>query len=166
MTERAPSETGETDEIEETLIAYARTPVEFRRVTAGMRDADALQVPAEGEWSVAQIVAHLWTVDGHALVAFAGAAPPEAVVMEPRNPPTFGPLMDAFELRRVAVVAALRNLPADLWDAPFTFRGFERTARQLVTGFVRHDADHLQQIITTRTAVEGKGQLPGDKEHH
>jgi len=151
MAERVP------DEIEETLIAYARTPVEFRRVTIGMRDADAQQAPAEGEWSVAQIVAHLQTVDGHALVTFTGAAPPEAVVMEPRNPPMFNPLMDEFALRRAAVVVALRTLPPDRWDVPRIFRGYERTARQLVTGFVRHDADHLQQIIAARGAVEGGG---------
>ncbi len=148
--------TGETDEIEATLIAYARTPVEFRRVTAEMRDADALKAP-ENEWSVAQIVAHLMAVDGHALVTFAGAVPPEAAVMEPQNPPAFGTLLDEFELRRAAVVAALRNLPLDLWDARFTFRGVERTARQLVAGFVRHDADHRQQIIATRKIIEGKG---------
>jgi len=151
MTERVP------DKIEETLIAYARTPVEFRRVTVGMRDADALQAPAEGEWSVAQIVAHLQTVDGYALVTFAGAALPEAAVMEPRNPPMFDPLMDEFALKRAAVVAALRTLPTDRWDAPRIFRGHERTARQLVTGFVRHDADHLQQIIAARSAVERGG---------
>lgn len=142
--------------IEELLAAYARTPVEFRRVTAGMRDGDALAAPAPGEWSVAQIVTHVWTLDGRTLVTFAGAERPPEAIMNPKNPPAFAPRLDAFELRRAAVVAAFRDLPADLWDTAITSRTKQYTPRQLLARFVRHDATHLNQIVATRRAVEEK----------
>lgn len=140
--------------IEELLRAYASAPVRMRQALAGLPDALSLVAPAEGEWSVAHIITHLWTVDGHLLVTFAGAEPPAESVMRPRNPPVFATRMDEFELRRATVVAALRNLAPDLWDAPYPFRTIERTARALVTRFVRHDGTHLKQIIATRQAVE------------
>jgi len=139
--------------IEETLVAYAHTPIMLYQATASMPEDFALVAPAVGEWSIAQIVTHLWIVDGHALVTFAGAEPPDEEVMKPQNPRSFLVRRGEFELRRAAVVAALRNLPPDSWDTPYPFRSIERSAQALVAGFVRHDNDHLQQIVTTRRAV-------------
>jgi len=140
--------------IEEMLLAYARTPIVFLHAFTGMPDALALVPPAKGEWSIAQIVTHLWIVDGHLLVAFAGAERPTEGVMRPKNPPAFAARMDEFELRRATVVVALRNLAPELWDTPHLFRTKESTARALITRFVRHDGIHLKQIIATRHAVE------------
>lgn len=141
--------------IEDILIAYARAPITFRTATRGMSDTAAATAPADGAWSVAQVVTHLWLVDGHALATFAGAYPPARSVMRPAPPVAFARLLDEWELRRATVVAALRNLPADQWDATFSFRSAERTARQLVSRFANHDMIHLRQIEQTRRAVEG-----------
>ena len=142
------------DDVEGALAAYAGTPVAFRQATVGITDALAFAAPAPEEWSVAQVVTHLWIVDGHALVTLVGAERPPEPVMRPKNPPAFGPLLDAFAERRAAVVAAFRDLPADRWDTVTTFRTVERTPRQLLAGFVRHNATHLKQIVATRRMVE------------
>jgi len=140
--------------IEEMLVAYAHMPIMLYQATASIPEDSALVASAVGEWSIAQIVTHLWMVDGHALVTFAGAEPPHEEVMKPQNPHSFLARRDEFELRRAAVVAALRNLLPDSWDTPYPFRSVEWSARALVAGFVRHDNDHLQQIIATRHIVE------------
>lgn len=141
------------------LEATART---FREQAKGLSDELLGRRPWQGEWSVAELLGHLWDAE----IAFSFRArlilaqdTPRLVGYDQnawanlaRLP--FAPLLDAFTALRTANLALIRQTPEALWNrfghhderGPTSFRLLTET-------MAGHDTAHLKQLEQTIAAV-------------
>lgn len=144
------------------LAVLAATPQTFRERTSGLSGELLDRRPVPGEWSVAQLLGHLW--DGEIAYSFrarlilAQDTPPlvgydqDAWANLPHPP--FAELLNAFAALRSANLVLIRQTPEALWDrtghheerGPMSFRLLTET-------MAGHDRAHLRQLEQTVAAV-------------
>ncbi|MGE5594657.1 MAG: DinB family protein [Hyphomicrobiales bacterium] len=142
-----------------------------RRIEAAVRGLPAglLRVrPAEGEWSLNEVLAHLRAcadVRGGAIREILAAPHPVIRAMDPRTwmAKTDYPDLDfdvsfaAFRKQREELLAALAELPPEGWVRAATVKGagkpLERTVRDYAEWVAIHERPHLKQIERTARAL-------------
>lgn len=141
--------------LEPFLDAYGAMPAILKEDLQGVTEAEATAVPRAGEWSIAQIITHLLTANVYARQTFAGGSGLERGmnIMRPVPRQPLGALIETFRQEREAVLVAMRSLRLEDWDAAWPYRTGERTGRQLIAQFVRHDDTHLRQVHEALQAV-------------
>jgi hypothetical protein len=165
---RRPQEKSpETPEAAAQLLAgrYQETDAELKAAVEGLTEAEAERCPAEGEWSVKQVLAHLSIAERDlqsylATIALAGWTDDG-----PHNPsiipgrlaavlavtPTLKGLLARFLADEQETVAFLRGLPADTVAHKARFYRIG----QFITYFPDHVREHVEQIKKTVAAVRG-----------
>ena len=145
-------------QIDDLIARLARTPERIAQAVAGRAEAELRAAPAPGEWSAAEIVAHLRATD--AVVAYRVYA-----MLVRDNPP-----LPAFDVRRWTEVARYAEADVHLSAALFAARrselvrmllgtspdDWERTGTHeqrgritvldQVTTLVEHEEEHLPQL--------------------
>ncbi len=135
----------------------------LRTAALMITDEQAGIAPAEGEWSVKQVLAHLsaaergfqgWVVDvllGNGTFEIVGHLPEQLAAVF-ASTSTAGALLDRFErdlAESCAIVASLTpEHLANKWR-------YWRIAQQLI-GFGSHTQDHIAQVQATVRAIQGK----------
>jgi uncharacterized damage-inducible protein DinB len=123
--------------------------------------------PAEGEWSVAEIVGHVIELEPHwaAMAAELVARPGTEIARELDDPgrlagPTSGPGFNPKEARtRIAqageaAAEILRRVPDSAWAVAGTSHGEKVTVGELVQAhIVDHVRQHLDQVTSALTLV-------------
>jgi hypothetical protein len=138
------------------------TPASFRERTAGL-DAEAVgRRPAPEEWSVAELLGHLW--DAEIAYAFRG----RAILAQDRPAligydqdawaalakPPFGELLAAYAALRTANLALARGTPEAGWERMGVHEERGPTSFRLLTETIAgHDRAHLRQLEQTVAAV-------------
>ncbi len=142
----------------------AQTVTAVHKHTAGLPDEVLRRRPEPAEWSVAELLGHLF--DGELAFAWRSRMilgqdrPPltgydqDAWAALPR--PGFGDLLNGFHALRLANLVLVRQIPAQLWDrvGVHSERG-ETSFRLLVETTAGHDRAHLAQLEKTVAAVRG-----------
>ena len=136
-------------------IEAAGTAIEAELGT--MSDELASWHPAEGEWCVKEVLAHLTLSEGH---GFAGrivhilSADEPAVTATGRPEPACGESLEnmlaAFRTQRTRSVELVAGLqPWDIERAGIHERVGRLTVNDLLHEWVHHDRTHLRQILAT-----------------
>jgi hypothetical protein len=120
--------------------------------------------PAAGEWSVTELVGHLWDAE----IAYAFRA--RIILTRDRAPligydqeawarlarPPLAELLAAFTALRTANLALIRGTPAALWDRMGVHEERGPTSFRLHTETIAgHDRAHLLQLDQTIAALQG-----------
>ncbi len=149
--------------VEQVCKAHDQSIAALRAGVMMLTDEQAGQPPAEGEWSVKQVFAHLsasergfqqWALDvllGNETHGIAGQLPEQfAAVLA--GAPTVGALVDRFERdlaeSRAMVAALTPESRANKWRY--------RQIAQMLLAFQGHTDDHLQQVQKTVRTIQGK----------
>jgi hypothetical protein len=140
----------------------ATTPATIRERTGGLSEARLGIRPRPEEWSVAELLGHLWDAE----IANSFRARAILAQKEPRligydqdawatlARPGFGALLDAFTALRSANLVLVRQTPAPLWERFGIHEERGRTSFRLLTETTAgHDRAHLMQLDQTITAV-------------
>jgi hypothetical protein len=129
---------------------------------AGLSDAVIRQKPSESEWSIREVLGHLsfaeddwhkrlyqvWSLTDPMLVTFASD---DEAMEAARNATSISPYLEHITAHRPETVLLLAH--AVDWTRLGNWRGVgRRTLKQLAEALVEHDADHLQQIRSLKTA--------------
>jgi len=146
----------------EVLVA---TPDDLRRLLRGLTEKQLAKRPAEGKWSIKEIVAHL--ADGEAVLGFryrfAAAHDRPAIPgydqdafvekLGVENAKT-ADILDDFAMLRAANVGLLDRLPEEAWTRVgiHSERG-EESILQMVAMYAGHDRWHLSQVETLRVGL-------------
>lgn len=161
------------------LIArLAPFPATLDTLLAGLPDADWRWRPAEGKWSIVEIVNHLVdeeSEDFRARVVFVlGDAegpwprfdPPGAVTArryQERDPKES---LARFRAERAATLAYLRGLVRPEWDrAKVHPSGRPLHAGELLASWPAHDARHLEQIAKRLHGLAARDAAPWSVEY-
>jgi DinB superfamily/PDZ domain len=148
--------------IEQVRQTHEQAIAALRTAILMITDEQAGLAPAEGEWSVKQVLAHLTAAERgfHAWVAnvligeqtpITGHLPEQfAAILV--SAPTAGALVDRFERDLVESRAIVASLTPEHCANKWRYR---QIAQQLV-GFGFHTQDHIEQIQKTVRAVTGK----------
>ena len=149
--------------IEQVRQTHEQAIAALRTAILMITDEQAGLAPAEGEWSVKQVLAHLtasergfqhWAVDvllGNEDLGIEGQLP-ESFAAIFATAPTVGALVDRFERDLVESRAIVASLTPEHRANKWRYR---QIAQQLV-GFGFHTQDHIEQIQKTVRAVTGK----------
>jgi hypothetical protein len=144
------------------VVVLRSTPPAFRE-QAGTLPAELLgRRPAPGEWSVAELLGHLWDAEiansFRARAILAQDTPRLAAYDQDAwaalAKPPFGELLDAFSALRGANLALIAGTPQERWErygihqerGPTSFRLLGETT-------AGHDRAHLRQLQQTIRAV-------------
>ncbi len=147
---------------EDPVVVMASTPAAWQERTGDLPAELLGRPPAPGEWSVAELLGHLW--DGELAYAFRARAilaqdtPPllgydqEAWAALPHPP--FGELLDAFAVLRAANLALVRGIPQALWGRIGIHEERGPTSFRLLTETIAgHDRAHFRQLEQTVAAA-------------
>jgi DinB superfamily len=144
------------------LEVMESTPATFQKRTAGLPAEAVERRPAPREWSVAELLGHLW--DAEIAYAFRGRAilaqdRPELIGYDQdawatlARPP-FGELLAAFAALRTADLALARGTPEERWSRAGIHEERGPTSFRLLTETIAgHDRAHLLQLDQTIAAV-------------
>jgi uncharacterized protein YndB with AHSA1/START domain len=149
--------------IEQVRQTHEQAIAALRTAVLMITDEQAGLAPAEGEWSVKQVLAHLtaserafqhWAVDvllGNETFGIAGYLPEQFAAVF-ASTPTVGALVDRFERdlaeSRVIVASLTPEHRANKWRY--------RQIAQMLVAFGPHTQDHVEQIQKTIRAVTDK----------
>ena len=140
------------------------TPPTIRERTRELSEELLGGRPAAGEWSVAELLGHLWDAEvahsfrGRAILAQEVPQLPgyDQVAWAKLAKPPFGELLGAFSALRRANLALLRGTPEDRWTRYGIHEERGPTSyRLLVETTAGHDRAHLLQLEQTIAAVRG-----------
>lgn len=145
--------------------AQGKARAALRETTAGLSEEQAGQAPAEGEWSVKEVLAHLSGSERdmqtnllHLVVGFELAGEPDFSAALDRTAavlaaePTFQGLMARFD-RDMEESALLVERLSPLTVAD---RYRYRQALELIFGFMDHTNEHVGQLRAAADAARGK----------
>jgi hypothetical protein len=144
------------------VAVMTATPAAVREPTNGLTDELLTTRPELDEWSVAELIGHLWDAEiayaFRARLILAQDEPPligydqDAWAALPKPP--FGELVDAFTALRTANLALVRQTPEELWDRFGIHAERGKTSFRLLTETIAgHDRAHLKQLEQTIAAV-------------
>jgi hypothetical protein len=150
---------GTSDPVE----VLAVTPMTIQQRTRPLAAEVLDRRPAAGEWSVAELLGHLWDSE----IAYAFRA---RIILTRDHPqligydqeawarlarPPVGDLLAAFTALRTANLALLRGTPEALWDRLGVHEERGPTSFRLATETIAgHDRAHLLQLDQTIAAVQ------------
>jgi DinB superfamily len=148
----------------------AATPAAVRERTNDLPEELLARRPAPGEWSVTELLGHLWNAEiavAWRLRLILTHDAPRLVGWDQdawaRLPlPPFVELLDAFAALRAADVVVIRRAPEAAWER--TGHHDERgriSFRNLVETVAGHDRAHLRQLERTIAAV--RRRAPGQQ---
>ena len=159
------------DQIESYMQTLIDTPGRLAALTEGMTEEQLSAAPAPGEWSLAEILAHLRgcaDVWGYSIYAMFILDNPELADIHARTwaqkmgyaKLTFAENFTAFQVGRENLARILAGLSFEQWGRTSRFSGkvnthtiFSQTMRMAL-----HERDHLQQIETMLSSDEVKGE--------
>ncbi len=147
---------------EDPKVVLAATLATLRDQAADLSEERLAQRPEPNEWSVAELLGHLWDAE----LAYSFRARAILAQEEPRligydqdawstlARPAFGELLDAFTALRAANLTLAEGTPQELWDR----RGIHEERGPLSFGLLTreiagHDRAHLLQLQQTIAAV-------------
>ena len=154
----------ETLTTEQILTLLAASP----ELTAGAAPAALRTAPADGEWSVNDVLAHLRAcadVWGGCIATMLAEDAPTIRAVNPRTridrtnyrELEFAPSLRAFTEQRAALLRVLAPLPPEGWSRAATVTGAGRPLTRTVLSYARwlatHERRHLGQIERTVEAV-------------
>jgi hypothetical protein len=150
------------------IAALAAFPDQLRRQVAGLSDTAIRFRPAEGEWSVIEVVGHLIDIDvlqrGRIGKMIATDNPPlqpfdmnESVRQRDYQGKQLNALLFSFAEHRAELAEQLRVLRPDAFARAgiHSTRGSVSIADTVAT-LARHDITHTEQIANNLEAVGGK----------
>ena len=144
------------------VAALAATPGAVREQVVGLSEASLGRRPEPKEWSISEVLGHLWDSE----IAYSFRARAILAQEAPRligydqdawatlARPAFAELLDAFAALRTANLVLLRQTPEVRWErvglheerGPLSFRLLTET-------MAGHDRAHLRQLAQTIAAV-------------
>ncbi|MDQ2933703.1 MAG: DinB family protein [Chloroflexota bacterium] len=140
----------------------AATLVNLREQAGPLSEKQLTQRPEPNEWSVAELLGHLWDAE----IAYAFRARTILAQETPRligydqdawatlARPPFGELLSAFGALRAADLALIAGTPRDAWDRYGIHEERGRLSFHLLTKEIAgHDRAHLLQLQQTLAAV-------------
>ncbi len=146
------------DERAELLKTLRATPIVVRRLVAGLSDATIRARPAEGEWAIIEVLAHLGDTDERTVARIRRMLSEEDPTLEPYDQAALaternyiGMDLD-LELDRFAAIRAEQvELLSSLDDAGWSRVGQHGehgrvSVRELTAHTAGEDGDHLAQI--------------------
>jgi uncharacterized damage-inducible protein DinB len=145
------------------LDALQGTHRDLRRLVRPLREDDALQRPAQGEWHIKDIIAHLGNIEPRfraRLQRIVSEDNPQVASMGPDESAhhvqqPVAALIDAFAAERDSTVAWLGTLTQAQWLRVCTHESFGVTRlRKHVEILIGHDNEHLAQIVTVREFLD------------
>jgi uncharacterized protein YndB with AHSA1/START domain/uncharacterized damage-inducible protein DinB len=142
---------------------YEETDAELKAAVEGLSEEEAGQSPAEGEWSVKQVLAHLSIVERDTQSYLAAIALDGWLDGGQENPtvipgrlaaalaitPTLQGLLDRYLADEAETVAFLRGLPQETVAHKARFHRIGQT----MTGLPGHTREHIEQIRKIVQAV-------------
>ena len=154
---------GERDEAKLALIETLKHfPEALAAETAGLTEAVLHYRPAEGEWSINEVVAHcwfaedvwyrrlyqVWSLTDPVLMGWSGE---DVWLQQVYDAPDLRPYLDELATRRGRTVDLLSN--AIDWSRTGQWLGEgRRSFKQLAAYLVSHDAGHLTQVRALKEA--------------
>ncbi|HEY2957277.1 MAG TPA: DinB family protein [Actinomycetota bacterium] len=144
------------------VAVLSSTPPTFRERAGGLSGELLGRPPAPGEWSVAELLGHLW--DAEIANSFRARAilaqdTPELAAYDQDAwaalaKPPFGELLDAFSALRLANLALIAGTPEERWERHGIHQERGPTSfRLLLETTAGHDRAHLRQLEQTLRAV-------------
>jgi hypothetical protein len=144
------------------LDVLRETPRRFRAATEGLSDEILNRAPEPGEWSLEQLLAHLFLGEivfsfrSRFTLAQPGRAYPaydqDAWVELPRPP--FADMLAAFDALRSMNMELIESVPQSEWNKESLHEERGRVTFGLsVQTIAGHDLAHLKQLDQTRAAV-------------
>ena len=153
---------------EQILSVLRETPERFRWLTADLSETSLHAAPEAGEWSVAEIAAHLRScadVWGRAINAIVVTDHPAIRAVSPTTwikrtdyrELAFASSLRAFSAQRDNLLALLGDLPDQGWSRSATVLGggrpIELTVHSYASRLARHERTHWRQLAKTVRAV-------------
>ena len=146
---------------------YAETDAELKAVLEGVNEGEAGRAPAEGEWSVKEVLAHLSIVERDTQNYLASVALDGWVDSGPGNPtvipgrlaavlavtPTLAGLLERYLTDEAETIAFLRKLPEETVRHKARFRRMG----QMISYQPGHTREHIEQIRKTLATVRSGG---------
>jgi DinB superfamily len=156
----------------EVISVLANTPIWLRRYLDALPEEAARRAPRRGEWSPAQILAHLRASDailGPRIIRVLVRADSPLIGYDERAWAAISaraqlPLatqLTAFESQRAELVGVLRALKPDEWERAglHEIRG-RLTVAQIATDLAKHEQEHEAQMADAVQALQRSGHAP------
>jgi hypothetical protein len=153
---------------EQILSVLRDTPDRLRGLTTDLTETMLHATPEPGEWSVAEIAAHLRScadVWGRAIETIAATDHPTIRAVSPTTwikttdyrELAFASSLQAFSKQRDQLLALLGDLPAQGWSRSATVLGggrpLELTLHSYANRLARHERTHWRQVAKTVRAL-------------
>jgi hypothetical protein len=155
--------------IEKILTILKETPPHLAKLTAGMDAALLHARPAEDEWSLSELLAHLRACNevwgGYYGMTILAHENPTIKAVNPRTwikttgylEQPFGSSLRAFTKQRRKLLAALEPLTPEDWTRTNILIGagkpLQQTLLSHVNGLARHERAHMKQVERTVKAL-------------
>ncbi len=156
--------------IDQILTMLAAAPPRLAAATAGCAPAALRTAPAPGEWSAAEVLAHMRAcadVWGDCIAAILAQDHPTLRAVNPRTwiirtdyvNQDFAPGLAAYTAQRNALLAVLEPLSPAAWACGATVTGagkaLERTVRFYAQWLATHERPHVKQIERIARTIRG-----------
>lgn len=150
--------------IDQILTVLDDTPDRLGAVTGGIAERQLSSPPADGEWSIVEVLAHLRScsdVWGGAIETIVAEDHPTIKAVSPRTwiestdyrDRKFRPSLEAFATQRARHLALLRSLESSGWSRAATVTGggapLELTVHSYADRWARHERTHCKQVERT-----------------
>ncbi len=144
-------------DIDKFLDILTSTPRRLVTCTAGVGEHELHESPGLGQWSVAEVLAHLRACEelwSYSIYAMLSQENPTLALLDERKwarvtryaEGSFQNNFQTFVLRRAELVAVLRGLPFDAWSRSADIGGRRHTIFGQVRRIALHELEHVEQI--------------------
>ncbi|RMH72011.1 MAG: DinB family protein [Gemmatimonadetes bacterium] len=145
------------------LLILERTAEKWHLLATLVTDSQAKQA-AEGEWSLAEVLAHLRAcaeVWSHSIVMMVAQSQPELAYIHPNTwmktcryaELPFAGAVQAFVIRRQELLYFLRGLDEHQWERTGRIKGREHSVYSQVRRMALHEEKHIIQIERLVTRI-------------